>query len=79
MIFHITNSKKNDYPAGAGLRSVSCFAKAKYFLPLTGKAQIANLRQQGHQGGSKTTEIYTHITTKGFNQIKSPPVKLNIV
>ena len=27
---------------------------------------------------SKTTEIYTHITTKGFEQIKSPMDKLNI-
>ena len=25
----------------------------------------------GHSSG-KTTEIYTHITTKGFDQIKSP-------
>ena len=25
----------------------------------------------GHES-SKTTEIYTHITTKGFDQIKSP-------
>jgi len=25
----------------------------------------------GH-ASSKTTEIYTHITTKGFDQIKSP-------
>lgn len=31
----------------------------------------------GHQN-SKTTEIYTHITTKGFDQIKSPLDKLNI-
>jgi len=31
----------------------------------------------GH-GSSKTTEIYTHITTKGFDQIKSPLDKLNI-
>lgn len=31
----------------------------------------------GH-GNSKTTEIYTHVTTKGFNQIKSPLDKLNI-
>ena len=27
---------------------------------------------------SKTTEIYTHITTKGFDQIKSPLNNLNI-
>jgi len=32
----------------------------------------------GH-GSSKTTEIYTHITTKGFDQIKSPLDKLNII
>lgn len=32
----------------------------------------------GH-GSSKTTEIYTHITTKGFDQIKSPLDKLNIL
>jgi site-specific recombinase XerD len=25
----------------------------------------------GHES-SKTTEIYTHITTKGFDQLKSP-------
>ena len=25
----------------------------------------------GHSN-SKTTEIYTHVTTKGFNQIKNP-------
>ena len=25
----------------------------------------------GHSS-SKTTEVYTHVTTKGFNQIKSP-------
>ena len=31
----------------------------------------------GHQSG-KTTEIYTHITTKGFDQIKSPLDKLEI-
>jgi site-specific recombinase XerD len=31
----------------------------------------------GHSSG-KTTEIYTHITTKGFEQIKSPLDKLNI-
>lgn len=30
----------------------------------------------GHSSG-KTTEIYTHITTKGFEQIKSPLDKLN--
>jgi len=31
----------------------------------------------GHES-SKTTEIYTHITTKGFEQIKSPLDTLNI-
>lgn len=31
----------------------------------------------GHSNG-KTTEIYTHITTKGFDQIKSPLDKLKI-
>lgn len=31
----------------------------------------------GHES-SKTTEIYTHVTTKGFEQIKSPLDKLNI-
>ncbi len=31
----------------------------------------------GHES-SKTTEIYTHITTKGFDQIKSPLDNLNI-
>lgn len=31
----------------------------------------------GHSSG-KTTEIYTHITTRGFDQIKSPLDKLNI-
>lgn len=31
----------------------------------------------GHEN-SKTTEIYTHVTTKGFGQIKSPMDKLNI-
>ena len=31
----------------------------------------------GHES-SKTTEIYTHITTKGFDQIKSPLDKLDI-
>jgi site-specific recombinase XerD len=31
----------------------------------------------GHES-SKTTEIYTHVTTKGFDQIKSPMDKLNI-
>ncbi|MDP4277923.1 MAG: tyrosine-type recombinase/integrase [Bacteroidota bacterium] len=31
----------------------------------------------GHES-SKTTEIYTHVTTKGFDQIKSPLDKLNI-
>jgi site-specific recombinase XerD len=31
----------------------------------------------GHES-SKTTEIYTHITTKGFDQIKSPLDKLVI-
>jgi len=31
----------------------------------------------GHSSG-KTTEIYTHITTKGFDQIKSPLDRLNI-
>jgi len=31
----------------------------------------------GHQS-SKTTEIYTHITTKGFDQIMNPLDKLNI-
>ncbi len=31
----------------------------------------------GHES-SRTTEIYTHITTKGFDQIKSPLDKLNI-
>jgi integrase/recombinase XerD len=30
----------------------------------------------GH-ANSKTTEIYTHITTKGFDQIKSPMEKLD--
>lgn len=32
----------------------------------------------GHES-SKTTEIYTHITTKGFDQIKSPLDKLNLL
>lgn len=32
----------------------------------------------GHSSG-KTTEIYTHITTKGFEQIKSPLDKLKII
>ncbi len=27
---------------------------------------------------SKTTEIYTHVTTKGFEQIKSPLDQLDI-
>jgi len=31
----------------------------------------------GHES-SKTTEIYTHVTTKGFEQIKSPLDKLKI-
>jgi site-specific recombinase XerD len=31
----------------------------------------------GHES-SKTTEVYTHITTKGFDQIKSPLDKLDI-
>jgi site-specific recombinase XerD len=31
----------------------------------------------GHSS-SKTTEIYTHITTKGFDQIKSPLDNLDI-
>jgi len=31
----------------------------------------------GHES-SKTTEIYTHVTTKGFEQIKSPIDRLNI-
>ena len=31
----------------------------------------------GHES-SKTTEIYTHVTTKGFNQIKSPIEQLDI-
>jgi len=31
----------------------------------------------GHES-SRTTEVYTHITTKGFEQIKSPLDKLNI-
>lgn len=31
----------------------------------------------GH-ASSKTTEIYTHITTKGFDQIKSPLNKLDV-
>lgn len=30
----------------------------------------------GHES-SKTTEVYTHVTTKGFDQIKSPLDKLN--
>jgi integrase/recombinase XerD len=32
----------------------------------------------GHES-SKTTEIYTHITTRGFDQIKSPIDRLNIL
>ena len=32
----------------------------------------------GHES-SKTTEVYTHVTTKGFDQIKSPLDKLNNV
>ena len=31
----------------------------------------------GH-ANSKTTEIYTHVTTKGFDQLKSPLDKLSI-
>ena len=31
----------------------------------------------GH-GSSKTTEIYTHVTTRGFEQIKSPLDRLNL-
>jgi integrase len=31
----------------------------------------------GHES-SKTTEIYTHVTTKGFDQIKSPLDNLDI-
>ena len=31
----------------------------------------------GHES-SKTTEIYTHITTKGFDQLKSPMDLLDI-
>jgi site-specific recombinase XerD len=30
----------------------------------------------GHES-NKTTEVYTHITTKGFDQIKSPMDKLD--
>ncbi len=30
----------------------------------------------GHES-SKTTEIYTHVTTKGFDQLKSPMDNLN--
>lgn len=30
----------------------------------------------GHEN-SKTTEVYTHVTTKGFNQIQSPLDKLD--
>jgi site-specific recombinase XerD len=36
---------------------------------------IQNL--MGHES-SETTEIYTHITTKGFDQIKSPLDNLDI-
>ncbi|MCK9617000.1 MAG: hypothetical protein M0R21_04105 [Lentimicrobiaceae bacterium] len=31
----------------------------------------------GHES-SKTTEVYTHITTKGFDKIKSPLENLDI-
>ena len=31
----------------------------------------------GHEN-TKTTQIYTHVTTKGFDQIKSPLDNLNI-
>jgi site-specific recombinase XerD len=31
----------------------------------------------GHES-SKTTEVYTHITTKGFSQIRNPLDKLDI-
>jgi len=33
----------------------------------------------GSRSSSKTTEIYTHITTKGFDQIKNPLDNLDIL
>jgi len=50
-------------PAGAGLRPVSCFVKAKYYLPLMGKATAnwrSNLRQRGP---------YPTIKTEAFAQL----------
>jgi site-specific recombinase XerD len=48
-------------------------------MPIIGRGTDLRYIQSllGHSSG-KTTEIYTHITTKGFEQIKSPLDKLKI-
>lgn len=40
--------------------------------------EIASALQLYPDASSKTTEIYTHITTKGFDQIKNPLDNLDI-
>jgi site-specific recombinase XerD len=48
-------------------------------MPIIGRGTDLRYIQSllGHSS-AKTTEIYTHITTKGFEQIKSPLDKLKI-
>ena len=43
-----------------------------YFLQILRRIFIRCLGVVDFHQSSKTTEIYTYITTKGFNQIKSP-------
>ncbi|WP_199708033.1 hypothetical protein [Algoriphagus lacus] len=43
---------------------------------MTGK--IPTLKRLFSDESSKTTEIYTHVTSKGFDQIKSPLDQLDL-
>ena len=72
-------------PASAGKSSISsysapyCIYAFRFAMPIIGRETDLRYIQSllGHSS-AKTTEIYTHITTKGFEQIKSPLDKLKI-